>query len=84
MNANIAIIPILNEKAQKGCYYAGYIGVLAGIIISIQSQYAIALFRLNEYMISVSSLQAVFLVIGFISIGFTVNHLAKRIMTVKK
>ena len=84
VNANIAIIPKLNEKAQKGCYYAGYLGVFAGIIISIQSQYAIALFRLNEYMISVSSLQAVFLVIGFISIGITVNHLTKRSMTVKE
>ena len=84
VNANIVIIPKLNEKAQRGCYYAGYLGVFAGIIISIQSQYAIALFRLNEYMISVSSLQAVFLVVGFISIGITVNHLTKRSMTVKE
>ncbi len=81
VNANIAIIPKLNEKAQKVCYYAGYIGVIVGILLSIQSRFVSVLFSLNEELISISTIQGVLLLIGFVSVGISISRLVLKSIT---
>ncbi len=75
VNANIAIMPKLNEKAQKCCYYVAYLGVLVGVLLSIQSGFASVLFNLNEDLISITTIQSVLLLIGFISFGISVGRI---------
>lgn len=81
VNANITIIPKLNEKAQACCYFAAYLGVLLGVILSIQSRFAYVLFSLNEDLISITTLQGVLLLIGFVSVGISISHLVLKSIT---
>ncbi len=78
VNINTVIIPKLNEKVQKGCYYVVYPGVLVGVILSIQSGFAPILFSMNEDLISITKIQGALLLIGFISFGITISRLCLK------
>lgn len=81
VNTNITVIPKLNEKAQKICYYASYLGALAGVIIIIQSKFVANLFSLNEELISITTIQGVLLLIGFATVGISISHLILKSIT---